>query len=449
MTNADNHIGIKKALCSKRWNFPSINLSTRMVRTCCRAYGPVVSKDDLKKMGTSVFLNHPYMQEGRRLMLEGMYQEDCKGCYFADDSGANGFRTPFNESVKDLSTAYKTSSQDFLENIVKKDTEQYLKTSSAKELEVNLGNLCDLMCIYCDGNYSSRIEAEEKKHNLHTTDDRINSSIDENSDLVKNFWQWLEEEGIHDLHCIHLLGGEPLFNSYIYTFFEKLNDIYVRQKITQRISINIFSNLNNETSIKKFLQAVFSLNKNIEIVIYFSNEAYGKRSEIIRYGLNWDRAVQNINSIIDCKKVRLAFAPTFNLLSLSSTLDYFKFIQTLRGKVEYDFCIGDNIVSSPEWQSPFILTPFYTDYVSQVLDFLINEGPKFIESNPLSRLIDAFKSLELFLKNDVHNNSEDIQKKRVDFLINIKRLEEKRNINILETFPEYDSFFKVCQSVQS
>lgn len=271
--------------CAKRWNFPAVDLSTRMVRTCCRAYGPVATREDVRKHGKNIFLNHPYMQKGRELMLKGEYQFDCRTCYETPD----GFQTSYPETLRQLAGPYGETESELAENFSRRPYDpRYLESLSARELEVNFGNACDLMCVYCSSTYSSLIEAEDRKFQ-EPPSPFTQSAIEKNEDFLQAFWQWLEEDALKSIASIHLIGGETLFNEYLHTFLSRLDDSYKRADLCHTIFINIFSNLNNTASVKKFADSVLKLHPNFRLKLLFSNEALGRRAEFIRHGTDWNR----------------------------------------------------------------------------------------------------------------------------------------------------------------
>lgn len=436
--------------CAKRWNFPSIDLSTRMVRTCVRDYGPIASCEDIAQLKTEVFLNHPYMQKGRELMIKGEYQEDCKGCYKYLENGFDGFRTPFDQTVKELSASYGESAKSFLKNIESKTIDQkYLFSSTVLEMEVSFGNLCDLMCLYCNANYSSKIEAEEKEAGDYQPA-FIRNKIEDNEDFLEAFWLWVEQIAIKDVRTIHLVGGETLFSNYLFEFLKRFDEIYKKQNSSQNILINIFSNLNNEASVNRLIETTSILHPRITINVQFSNESIGKKAEIIRYGLDWNRAVNNIRQILKCPKIRLGFGITINTLSLSGTLEYLNFIKDMRTLSQYNFYISDNYISYPYGQNPCILTENFTRYTVDVIDFLVKEGNNFIiDSSTINKLIMIFHSIDGSIVNnnklsESNDNFLKLKNDRIDFARGIQKMEKRRGIKFWDIFPEYKEFYELC-----
>ena len=431
--------------CAKRWNYPSVDLTARIVRTCVRGFGPVVGKEDVAKYGTDIFLNHPYMKSGRELMMKGKFQWDCRGCYEYAKTGALGFRTSFEDTAKLLSSSYGESPADFAKNITCATPDsKYLESHTVKELEVGLGNLCDMKCVYCTSDWSSMIEAEDREHG-ESNNAYHRTPIEENDDFVNAFWKWMEETAIKSVETIHLIGGETLFNRYFYVFMEKLDALYRSQNLNHRIIVNVFTNLNNEGSIQKLLRILKANHPNISLNLIFSNESVGARAEFIRNGLSWERAQRNIETLRTEGKQVLSFAPSFNNISLSSALDYLKFVKSYSEKVNQPVYVGDNNISHPGWLSPHILTEDFIPYTEEVRQFLKTEGKNFLTPDSVTNLLNLFRSFEEGIRKNNQGEDFALKKERKWFYRSIINLQKRRGLQFTETFPEYRSFLLKCK----
>lgn len=428
--------------CAKRWNFPAVDLSTRMVRTCCRAYGPVATREDVRALGKNVFLNHPYMQKGRELMLKGEYQFDCRTCYETSD----GFQTPYPETLRLLAPSFGESETELDANFKKIPYDpKYLTSRTATELEVSFGNACDLMCVYCSSSYSSLIEAEDRKF-MEPPSQFTQSPIAKNDDLLAAFWQWMDEDALKQLRSIHLIGGETLFNDYLHVFLNRLDECYRKNALAHEVHINIFSNLNNSASVGRFADTIIRIHPNLRINLLFSNEAIGARAEFIRHGMNWDRTLGNLEKILSVNRINLGFAPSFNSLSVSSAPEFLKFIYGLHLSSGKKFYCGDNYIPYPYGYSPFILTGEFISYVEESLSFLTTKGPAFLEASSVEKLTGFFTTLHKKLLSN-EDADEELRKKRADFARKIRTLRERRNVDFAGTFPELAPFHSLCEKL--
>lgn len=417
-----------------------------MVRTCSRATGPYVSKEELKIFGKDVFLNHPYMQKGRIQMLKGEFQADCQGCYKPLSEGHHGFRVPYPETLVQLSSSYGETPEDLDANFRKSPiVHKYLTSHEARELEVSLGNTCDLMCVYCNSSFSSLIEKEDRQYG--EPEPIKQNPIEENADLVSAFWDWLETDAIKSLVNIHLIGGETLFHPYVHTFFEKLDSAYRKNNPGQLLNINVFTNLNNSTSVKKFLATIKPLHPKLRVKVLFSCEAVGPRAEYIRYGLDWNRAVGNVRQVLTDERTELGFSPTFNLLSLSTAPAFLRFMKDLGKESGRKFFCADNYVAHPSGLSPFILTTDFLPLIEEALTIIREEGNSFLIPESQNSLMTFFTMVRNITLANNRSPGEDIVKQRKGFVQKIHTLKLRRNLNFAATFPEYAEFYKLCESL--
>ncbi len=382
-------------------------------------------------------------------MLKAEYQSDCQSCYKFLESGDDGFRTPHPKTLLQLSESYGETVSDFESHIQKPDFDpKYLVSKTAKELEVSFGNICDLMCVYCSGNYSSLIEAEDKKYNQADIPfDR--HPIEANDDFLKAFWQWLEEDSIQDLEIIHLIGGETLYNNYFYDFMKRLNEIYLRGGYSHHITINVFSNLNNKVSVRKFIETLETIHPHFKFNLMFSNESVGSKAEYIRSGLSWERVQSNVKAIADVERIKLGFAPSFNSLSMTSATDFLMFVKSLQKKSNQRFLVGNNYISTPRCLSPFILSPEFTPYISETLYFISKVGPQFLANESVEKLSALFESLKSGIQNNATNPSVHLDRDRQDFFRRINSLKTRRNADFDSAFPEYRKFYEFCGSLST
>ncbi len=388
------------------------------------------------------------MKKGRELMLKGEYQSDCKGCYKFLESGDDGFRTPYPKTLTELSSSYGETVEGFETNIQKSDFDpKYLTSITARELEVSFGNICDLMCIYCNSNYSSLIEAEDLKYNQVDIEYIGRSPIESNEDFLNVFWKWLEEDSIKDLDIIHLIGGETLYNNYFYEFMRRLNEIYLRGGYKHHITINVFTNLNNKTSVNKFIATVQSIHPNFKFNLMFSNESTGLKAEYIRSGLSWERVQENVKAVAKVERIKLGFAPSFNSLSMTSATDFLMFVKSLQRSPDQRFMVGNNYISTPPGLSPFILTPEFVPYISETLYFISKFGSQFLANESIEKISLLFESFKSGILNNATNPLPQVERDRHDFSKRVNLLKVRRNADFDSVFPEYRKFYEYCESL--
>ena len=106
-----------------------------------------------------------------------------------------------------------------------------------------------------------------------------------------------------------------------------------------------------------------------------------------------------------------------------------------------------NIISFPDWQSPFILTPDFADYIDECIDYMkVRTDIMPVVSDYFGRWDQYIIFLET-LSNSIRTGTGDKTKERKKFVEWFKTYDHRRNINLLETFPEYENFYKMCEQL--
>lgn len=179
----------------------------------------------------------------------------CWKCQMHEERGGKSHRMLWNEREKDDGIAKLT------------------------DLDLYMGNLCNLACVTCSSHNSTKWIAEEQKiwgKAQKTTQDDID--IEVNWELVK------------DLKRIKLAGGEVTMIPDHPKFLQQLIDFDVAKNITLVYIVN------NTTDPTKFKDLFAQFNK-VEFIL--SVDGIGKVSDYTRYLSNWDNIEENINKTID------------------------------------------------------------------------------------------------------------------------------------------------------
>lgn len=285
--------------CSKSWTDVNIDFKNRLLRHCCKAT-PYDFPEDIP---TDFFDDSQYIRDRRRDSLAGLKHADCQSCWRDYDKGLGAYRDWMN----------KWSQADFSSKDLDKPHVSYV--------EIELDNTCDLSCIYCSSICSSRIAREEGV--IHEDKTRITD--------IDAFKAWFIGKigSITEPMMINFLGGEPTASSLFYELVEFVCDA-ASELDDGLLSIGICTNGNSKLHLMDRLCRTMDLS-NVMWEIAISNESYGEVSELIRYGLDWDRFSVNIDRYISHPKVSgMTFSPTMNAFNLQS---FARYIGWVHGKV--------------------------------------------------------------------------------------------------------------------
>ena len=147
------------------------------------------------------------------------------------------------------------------------------------DLDFYMGNLCNLACVTCSSNNSSKWIAEEQKI-FGAAEKTTQDDID-----IKLSW-----ELVKDLKRIKLAGGEVTIMPGHKKFLQQLIDFNVAKNITLVYIVN------NTTDPNEF-ESLFEKFKKVEFIL--SIDGIGEVSDYVRYLSNWSNLEENINKTIN------------------------------------------------------------------------------------------------------------------------------------------------------
>jgi hypothetical protein len=179
----------------------------------------------------------------------------CKKCQMHEAAGGKSHRMLWNEREVDDGVARLT------------------------DLDLYMGNLCNLACVSCSSQNSSKWIAEEQKifgEAQKNTQDDIDITL--SWDLVK------------DLKRIKLAGGEVTIMPNHEQLLQQLIDFDVAKNITLVYIVN-------STTDPRQFSALFSKFQKVEFIL--SVDGIGAVSDYTRYLSNWSTLEANINHTID------------------------------------------------------------------------------------------------------------------------------------------------------
>ena len=179
----------------------------------------------------------------------------CWKCQMHEDRGGKSHRMLWNEREKDDGVAKLT------------------------DLDIYMGNLCNLACVTCSSHNSSKWISEEQKI-FGTAQKTTQDNID-----IELTW-----ELVKDLKRIKLAGGEVTIMPDHKKFLQQLIDFGVAKNITL---VYIVNNTTDPTQFKE----LFDQFAKVEFIL--SVDGIGEVSDYVRYLSKWNQLEENINKTID------------------------------------------------------------------------------------------------------------------------------------------------------
>jgi hypothetical protein len=466
--------------CKFKWDYPIVNLMSGHSRTCCRVPKQVITEQDLEIYGIDAIQNLPYEQDRRREKILGITHIDCESCVRLEWNGAVSPRSNMQGFVNEWLITNHNAYPHMVKNVQKWHVDHMptspdelpfnhplLRADRPDMLEIILGNHCDLKCTYCSIHYSTQWQTELIKFGDIKKEDIDKHFPAAPEKLEPIFWEWFYDVGRHTSKVINILGGEPTYMPKFYDVMEKLTEAYKDLgKKDRHVELGILSNMNTkEPQMDRFLNLLPELTKYLFLRLQPSIEAVGKKAEYIRYGLDWNRFEGNIKRILKERSkygltpdnFGMGFQMALNSFSVSSLPDFVHWTNELIN--EYDFEIGlmKNVVSFPRHHNPHVLTPDFGSYLEQARDYIdiyAERNDKVIRSisardpvvPPHGSWISYNRDLLNQLTDSVSNDyrSEYDIESRAHWYNFVESMKHRRNIDVLEYYPEMTDFYKLC-----
>lgn len=299
MSNKEKYFPIHTdTACKLKWTWSALYLDRAKSATCHRtAYYPLTVEN------FSDFHNNPLVISDRQNMLKGQWpNESCRYCKNIEDSGG-------------VSDRLHMLSQPGLipPELDSNPNEIYV---TPRVLEIFINNVCNLSCLYCRGDLSSRINQENKKFGKFDKDGVIleEIAIDRENNLISSSLDWLSKN-YHHLERLHFLGGEPLVQKELDLFLK-----FLQENKNSKLEVNIVTNLMvSEKKLKNYIQIFKQLivEKRIRrLDITCSIDSWGAEQEFVRYGLNLTTWEKNFNFLLEIPWLVLHINQTITNLTI-------------------------------------------------------------------------------------------------------------------------------------
>lgn len=316
---------MNKNLCSLAW----IHTSTDpfgFCRSCCIAKNSI--SQDGRRMNIATdsindIMNSEQMQQLRQDMRNETYPSNCDICWNDERNGKESKRMFYNALSESLGFT-----PDYDSDI-----------AVPVDLQINIGNVCNLKCRTCSSYASSKWAKETKDRGLKT----YNMSADQNDYETSEFWLTLDTWSA-TTQRLEIMGGEPMYSKEFKELIERL----IANGHSKHISLNWSSNgtIYDEELVTK-IKGNF---KNIGINI--SLDGIGKHFDYIRHGMPWETVDKNIKSFFAHLKKHdgRGFGMSFTITISPLNIYYLHEIHEYLSQYEYKSThIWNNIVYYPEF----------------------------------------------------------------------------------------------------
>tara|TARA_B100000989_G_C19524402_1_gene465972 strand:- start:1641 stop:2837 length:1197 start_codon:yes stop_codon:yes gene_type:complete len=378
---------------------PWIGLSTNpdgTVMPCCLHWSSSNFWGNIKTQTYEEIMNSPKAKTMRKEMMNNIEPKGCGRCYRKEEVLGESFRTileehhPWTKQVKDT-----------VRDIT--DEDGTLKEVSAKYWDVRFSNICNMACIMCGPEFSSKWQAELKT---------VNGKILNNFDDKNKTYEFIDNHA-KNVQSIYFAGGEPLVMDEHYYILEKLIDM-------GRTDVNLHynSNILKLTHKNKDSKELWKNFKRVSIAP--SIDAMESQAEYIRYGTVWSQLQNNLFELRDDPDIWVGPQVTVGVYNVIHFTKLIKFFLD-NGLEDYDFNMIDgnsyNIIHMPQ-----SLKQEAKDNLISFANSLSAEHKKVFLS----------KSKQIVKKLNIQTT----QTEHINFVKKIKEIDRTRNLNFTEHFPE-------------
>lgn len=424
---------ISPTFCIAKWKQVTMHLQQGTTHSCHHPRVHVIPLEELKK-SISALHNTEFKKAQRKKMLNGLRPEECEYCWKIEDNS-----THYSDRV------YKSAdwwASDSFEECVEFGHDGDVPPSY---IEVSFSNVCNLKCAYCGPQYSSKWTEEINRHGPYPTSDRFNGtvgntySITDQNPYINAFWEWLP--GIYDsLKELRITGGEPMMDKNLLRLLD-----FVISRPNKLMTLSINSNLSvPDVLLNQILDKlnIITSNKLVnKVKIFTSAEAHGPASEYIRYGMDYDKWLTNINTILSLNdSITMTVMSTYNILSVESYLLFLNDMLQIRKRFQSRSTalkLQSLLVDIPYLRYPSFLA---VDQLPENMYYLVDEQIKFMTDNLEDYKSPDFKPWGGFHDHEMHKLKrirESLQPNKLspDFKIFVDEYDNRRGTSFSSTFP--------------
>lgn len=456
---------ISPSMCLAKWQQVTIHLQTGRTHSCHHPSSHHIPTEEIA-IDVSALHNTKFKKEQRKKMLGGERPKECDYCWRIEDSTPDGsvFSDRIMKSMDTWALPYK-------DKIIQYTGDENVNPSY---LEVSFSNTCNFKCSYCSPEISSRWVEEAKQHGPYPTSTYYNGidwlkeagrmpiSEKEYNPYVEAFWRWWPNL-YPELQVLRVTGGEPLLTKNTFKLLE-----YILENPRPDLELNINSNLCVPDDLyNKFILLIKNIidKKAIKnFKLYTSCEATGQRAEYIRYGLDYNKWLDNCHRFMrDVPEAKLTIMATYNALSVTSFKDFLKDVYNL--KMEYwserdRHPVGLDVpyLRWPDHMSVQILTDDYLKLIEDQVTYMYQNlqqdhwppsgGGRGFYSYEINRMERTYYVLDHRIKYLGSLHSEDkLLQSRKDFVSFVDEYDKRRDTNFLNTFPEMEEFYNYCKKL--
>jgi organic radical activating enzyme len=402
-----------KTSCQSKWTWSTIWLNQQLTSSCHRVNASPIDPNNFDN-----FHNTPAKLRDRRLMLNGQWPTGgCEACKVVEDAGGWSDRK-HNLEIRGLTP-------------IELETDTNAIVVTPKIVEIFAQNTCNLSCIYCNGNLSSKIEQEGKKFGQFKQGSVeipvITVSTATSEIYFEKFINWLDRN-VQSLVRLHLLGGETFIQHDLMT---RVLDV-IRRRPNPILELCVFSNLNVPDKYwNLYTEQIKELQKSKNIRVFdltASIDCWGNEQVYVRSGLDLEKFEKRFKwAAAQNEWLRLNVNHTITSLTIKTMPD----LIAMMNRYNHSKHIGHyfQFLTGMHWMHP---ENFKYDFWSKDFDKILSIMPTDTENQreAIPRMIGMQKQLQQVCNHNL--------KEIGDLHVYLDELDRRRGTDWRKIFPYID-----------
>ena len=452
---------ISPSFCAAKWQQVTLHLGNGTNHSCHHPQVHSFDLDDIKNNPDALH-NTKYKKKLRKQMLEGERPRECDYCWRVEDANAAFVDTQSEVFSDRVVKSADNWAKPYIDDLAAKPWDEDVYPTY---VEVDFENTCNFKCAYCSPSYSSQWAKEVRDHGHYEFDSDPNLNFNdmahimehskmplapEDNPYIEAFWNWFPEAVKHMQH-FRVTGGEPLMSKNLMKVLD-----YLIANPQPGLKFYVNSNLNPSKALwDKFLEKIDLMkeNKSVHSISMFTScEAHGKAAEYIRFGMDYNVWLKNLETLLD-KDIQTTIMSTFNVLSIGTYRLFLEDILKLKKKymtpVKSALLLIDTpYVRHPEFLAAWLAGPTEREIFADTITWMYQNmerrswpplcGNGFFEHEieQLRRVFDTATELH----HSYWHNDKMVGLRRVFYQF-VNEYDKRRGTNFLETFPELEEIY--------
>lgn len=440
------------SFCVAKWTQVTIHLQNGFTHSCHHPVPHKIPLEELEKNPHALH-NTQFKIAQRKQMLDGIQPQECNYCWNIENLGKDYLSDRHYKSAEYWSSEYIDK---ILENPL---DDKFLPTY----LEVSFSNVCNLNCMYCSPQVSSKWQDDIRRNGPYDLGDFKHADLGwlesqemtpiperEENPYVNAFWKiWPELS--KNLRVFRITGGEPLMSKHTWRILE-----YIQENPNPDMELLINTNLCvQDKLIDRLIEIGKDLIENKKVKrfeIYTSIESAEEQAEYIRSGLNYNTFVKNLIRVTTEMPMvkwrsKVVIMATYNLLSIPKfrilldwLLDYRKNYSSKEWK---HIWLDISYLRYPSWQTVSLADQTLLDTIRQDLEYMKANDQDIVGYWGFQDTeIEKFERMyEHAIESSKHLNPIEFTR----FYNFFKEHDIRKGFNFVETFPELEKFYNDCR----